>query len=210
MNKANIIVLHKVCRRPEIPTNFEDVDTAILKEMLKIRGLQFTTLEEAFAKNVSSRSNICLTFDDGNKSDVAVVLPMLLAASARATFFITTDWIGQPGFLSVSNIRELHYHGMQLGSHSKSHVNLKYLSHKQITEELSSSKKVLEDIIGAPVDAFSYPFGEHRPRSYKIARDVGYIYCCNSQHGFASFTNGPLFSCSLGDTSRSSRNRTHT
>lgn len=155
--------------------------------MLKIRGLHFRTLEEAFAKNVSSRGNICLTFDDGNKSDVDLVLPMLLEVSAKATFFITTDWIGQPSFLSVSNIRELHNHGMQIGSHSKSHLNLKYLSHEEIKEELASSKKVLEDIIGAPVDAFSYPFGEHWPSSYKIARDVGYIYCCNSRHGIASF-----------------------
>jgi len=188
LNKTNIIVLHKVCRASEIPINFEDVETAILQEILKQKEMQFVTIDEALSNNFLGRSNICLSFDDGNKSDVDVVLPILLEARAKATFFITTDWIGQAGFLNLSDIIELHNNGMQIGSHGKTHDSMKYMSDQELEEELSSSKRTLENIIGASVESVSFPFGEHRPNSYEIARKVGYNLCCNSCHGLASFS----------------------
>src|ERR1700674_256914 len=51
-------------------------------------------------QRVIGRREVSLTFDDGGVSAYETVAGMLEQHSRRGHFFITTDWIGRPGFLN--------------------------------------------------------------------------------------------------------------
>src|SRR5690348_14956288 len=56
-------------------------------------------------------SIVLLTFDDGAVSSYTYAAPELEKFQWLGNFFVTTDWIGRPGFLSRQQIRELHHRG---------------------------------------------------------------------------------------------------
>ena len=62
-----------------------------------------------------------LTFDDGGVSAVTRIADRLEERQLRGVFFITTDRVGTPGFLSVAQVRDLGARGHVIGSHSRSH-----------------------------------------------------------------------------------------
>ena len=55
---------------------------------------------------------VILTFDDGRTDAAAVVLPLLRKHGMRATFFIITGRVGEPGFLTWDEVRALAVAGM--------------------------------------------------------------------------------------------------
>lgn len=59
------------------------------------------------------------------------------------------DWI---------DVSELRKQGYKFGSHTVNHRKLKELSIKELNVEVSDSKKEIETNLGAPIEAFSYPY----------------------------------------------------
>lgn len=60
------------------------------------------------------------------------------------------------------------------------------LSSQDVVREFSESRKKVEDILGAPVEAFSYPFGECSMQLHRLGFAAGYRYLCTSAHGVVS------------------------
>ena len=89
MKKFNIntLVLHRIVKNKI--SNFEDILEDVFDEILKRdrHNKTFLTIDDAFSKNIKNDS-ICLTFDDGFKSDVEIVLPKLIEVNAAATFLL--------------------------------------------------------------------------------------------------------------------------
>jgi peptidoglycan/xylan/chitin deacetylase (PgdA/CDA1 family) len=121
-----------------------------------------------------SRSAVVITFDDGCASDARIAAPELQDRGFTATSFVVTQWIGKPGFMAANEVREVHQMGMEIGSHSHTHRFLADLDDEQIEEELTVSKKTLEEIISAPVVHFSCPGGRYDQRVLRIAKQAGY------------------------------------
>lgn len=107
------------------------------------------------------RHHCVLTFDDGNKSDVDIALPLLKKYGVKAIFFIVTDFIGKDGYITIDDIKTLHRSGMTIGSHSKSHNDLTLCSIEQVRHELEASKAYLEKLLKVKIDHFSIPYGEY-------------------------------------------------
>ncbi len=126
---------------------------------------------------------MCLTFDDGNLSDYEIVLPLLSKYGIVGTFLVTTQWINTKGFMGAFHIRALHDSGMQIGSHSVTHRDFLALAVDERRRELLESRKCLEDIVGAPVSTFAFPYGMHNYASIEAAFECGYEYSCISAHG---------------------------
>jgi hypothetical protein len=64
------------------------------------------TISESMLK--SGGAWVVLTFDDGFLSDYEQAFPILLDVSIKATFFVTVENIGKPGYMDVGQIREWH------------------------------------------------------------------------------------------------------
>jgi peptidoglycan/xylan/chitin deacetylase (PgdA/CDA1 family) len=109
---------------------------------------------------------VLLTFDDGGVSAHSVVAELLEARGWRGHFFVTTQCIGQAGFLDRRQIRDLHERGHVMGSHSASHpVRMSSCPPERLRAEWSESIRALEDILGSRVDVASVPGGY-------VSRDV--------------------------------------
>ena len=125
----------------------------------------------------------CLfTFDDGGLSALTEIAERLEAFGWRGHFFITTDRIGDPGFLSADQIRELHQRGHVIGTHSCSHqARIDALNDADLLREWSQSTAVLTDIVGTPIWCGSVPGGFFSLRVACAAQQAGLKLLFNSE-----------------------------
>jgi peptidoglycan/xylan/chitin deacetylase (PgdA/CDA1 family) len=116
---------------------------------------------EAVLDAAVGRSDVRLTFDDGNASDVEIALPRLLERGLHAEFYIAAGLLGDPGRLDKDDVRQLRRAGMLIGSHGWAHRDWRRLTPEQVHEELFDAPRLLSEITGEPVDRVSIPFGSY-------------------------------------------------
>ena len=126
---------------------------------------------------------VCMTFDDGSMNHYDLAYPTLLSYGQRATFFVITDRIGQRGYLSWEQLREMAAHGMSIQSHSCSHSSLRHATRRQARDELLNSKECLEQALGRRVTVFAAPAGTWHSDLSALAQDSGYQIVCTSEQG---------------------------
>jgi peptidoglycan/xylan/chitin deacetylase (PgdA/CDA1 family) len=114
-----------------------------------------------------------LTVDDGNASDARIALPMLQQAGLTAAFFVPTDRIGTPGYVTEADIRALHAAGMEIGSHGCAHLNWLGASDADIARDVTRSVERLGAIINSPVRAVAIPYGHCDRRVLAVLRRLG-------------------------------------
>jgi peptidoglycan/xylan/chitin deacetylase (PgdA/CDA1 family) len=113
-----------------------------------------------------------ITFDDGFKDNRDIVLPLLERHGLKATFFVCTGFVdgkcGIPGRhqsyrglepMSWHDVRALAAAGMEIGAHTVTHPLLARLPPSEQEQEMTASKRRLEEEIGRPVVSFALPFG---------------------------------------------------
>jgi peptidoglycan/xylan/chitin deacetylase (PgdA/CDA1 family) len=119
---------------------------------------------------------ISITFDDGYISQLKFA-KLLARLGIRATFFIITHLKSfeskQLLTINEENIATLVEMGHEVGSHTATHEILIKLDRFKLEEELKSSKRYLEDIIGREVLGFAYPYGIYNLR---VIREVSKHY----------------------------------
>ena len=135
---------------------------------------------------------VVLTFDDGHTSNYDTALPILLDHRLKATFFVTAGWIGVRSTMDWRQIRALHAAGMEIGSHTLTHRPPSTLDEKELLYELSESRRILEDGLGAEVTSLSSPTGFFNFRMCQIAREAGYRSLCIGRVGLAADDGDPF------------------
>jgi peptidoglycan/xylan/chitin deacetylase (PgdA/CDA1 family) len=129
-----------------------------------------------------SNRGLALTFDDGGRSGVDRIAGLLEERGWRAHFFITTNFIGEPGFMSAADLRRLCASGHIVGTHSASHpARMSKLPRASILAEWRDSCDRLADILGAPVLCASVPGGFYSPEVAQMAAAAGVRMLFNSE-----------------------------
>lgn len=126
---------------------------------------------------------VMISFDDGDASNIEVALPLLQERGMTAQFFITSDFIDQPGMLSTQDIRALAAAGMGIGAHGRSHAYLEDLDIDALDAELRDSRARLSKITGQRIDALALPGGRGRERERRAALAIGYRHLFGSVPG---------------------------
>ena len=128
---------------------------------------------------VNSPGEIVITFDDGYASSFEQGMRLLESVDCKATQFLVSgrigkvnDWdrTGEP-LMDVPQIREWLAAGHSIGSHTVSHPDLTRLTVEESREEISASRKSLEDTFGVAVIDFAYPYDE---RILELVQEAGY------------------------------------
>lgn len=119
-------------------------------------------------------SNYILSFDDGHLTDLLASSYIRKFKNIAMQSFIVTNNIGKSNFLDAESVYKLHCDGVSIGSHTVSHPNLKFCSRSELMNELSQSKRILEEIIGASVVSLSVPYGSYNLNVLECASDCGY------------------------------------
>lgn len=135
---------------------------------------------------------IVLTFDDGYESHYNFAFLELSKRGMVGTFYIITSFLKEGTIRSPQNLRNMYIEGMEIGSHTVTHLDLRYASHEDIETESRESKRVLSEIIGAQVYNFCYPIGGSTNYAIKILKENGYHTAVKTLYGKANESQGFL------------------
>jgi peptidoglycan/xylan/chitin deacetylase (PgdA/CDA1 family) len=125
--------------------------------------------------------SVCITFDDGCETDLIAAAPVLREFACNATFYLTAGFLGTPGYLKASEVRDLDAQGFQIGCHSMTHPYLSDLTEPELKREVVEAKLQIETIVGHSIEHFSCPGGRYNQRTLRMARHAGFVTVANSQ-----------------------------
>ena len=134
---------------------------------------QFEAILQLAREHESENRRVRFTFDDGNRSDFAVALPLLQKYGRQATFFLISDAVGRQGFLTPADVALLREAGMTIGSHGATHVKWTGLNSEELAKQVSRSLRVLSDLSGESVTSVAVPFGDYDRRVLGVLSGLG-------------------------------------
>jgi peptidoglycan/xylan/chitin deacetylase (PgdA/CDA1 family) len=139
-----------------------------------------------------SEKSVVITFDDGCETDFLAAAPVLRENNCQATFYVTAGFLGQNGYMTASQLRELSALGFEIGCHSMSHAYLNDLDAAGLKREMVEAKQRLEQLIGKNVEHFSCPGGRYDERALEVARAAGYLSLATSRPRSNSIDTDPF------------------
>jgi peptidoglycan/xylan/chitin deacetylase (PgdA/CDA1 family) len=166
------------------------------QQMAELKAQGFET--KAFGTVKSSRvppNRVFLTFDDGFADVFENALPIMREHGFRSIQFLvadllgkTSDWQASSGevagvLMDKAQVKEWLASGQEIGSHTLTHPRLTQLSAAQAREEISGSKKKLEDTFGTAVEHFCYPYGDWNSGVRELVAEAGYASACTTKFG---------------------------
>jgi peptidoglycan/xylan/chitin deacetylase (PgdA/CDA1 family) len=77
--------------------------------------------------------------------------------------------------MTWDQLEEMAIEGIEIGSHSMNHLDLKGKSRAVLASEIAGSKAMIESRIGTPVKSFSYPASSYDLRTIDMLRSTGYL-----------------------------------
>lgn len=150
----------------------------------RYRALTLHELLGAFATGSALPARaVVITFDDGHESFERLAVPIMRTHGFKASMFVITSKIGANGFIGADSIRALSDEGFEFGSHSHTHPILTKLGDREVSQELTESKAVLEAIVSGPVKYFCYRGGHFDERVKALVRASGYAGAVCSRPG---------------------------
>ena len=115
---------------------------------------------------------VSLTFDD-TLADQFQVGAAVAARQLRATFYVNSPRIGNAGFMTLDQLRELEAGGNEIAGHTLTHPYLTQLTVDQARHEICDDRAALVNLGFSPA-AFAYPFGDENAAVRHIVVDCGY------------------------------------
>ena len=128
---------------------------------------------------------------------VSALLPVLSSQQVENVIVGLQARVGRttgemPLPLTWEMVSDMRRAGITIGSHTKTHVWLATESAERVADEITGSKRVLEDRLGEPVDHFAYPGGQFTPRVVEAVARAGYRFaytaCQHSDSAHPSLT----------------------
>jgi peptidoglycan/xylan/chitin deacetylase (PgdA/CDA1 family) len=119
---------------------------------------------------------VVLTFDDGYRDFYTDVFPILKKHQVPATLYMVSGFLDYThNYLTTAQLKEVAQSNLvEIGAHTLNHPNLLFLDTVTAEEEIAGSKRVLEAILGKPVNHFAYPYGGYNPTLAKLVQDAGF------------------------------------
>ncbi|PKA06118.1 polysaccharide deacetylase family protein [Leptospira ellisii] len=152
-------------------------------KFLKAAGYKTVRLDQFYAYINGKKPSdfpekpILLTFDDGSKTHLEVLVPLLKKYGFTASIFIYPTIIssGKKYYMTWEQLKTALDSGvLDLGSHTLYHPKLPTMSRALIRKQLLESKQILEQKTGRKVVDLAYPFGLFDPRVIEEAKEIGY------------------------------------
>ncbi|WP_281560875.1 polysaccharide deacetylase family protein [Thalassomonas sp. RHCl1] len=142
---------------------------------------QAVTLEQALSGEY--QKPVVITFDDGDVSNYSFAFPELKKRNMLAEFYITSDWIDTPGYMSGQQLLEMHQAGMSIQAHGQTHTYMSDLEPEALEQELKISKQKVESVTQHPVHTVALPGGRGLKQVLPLYQKLGYSYIATSVLG---------------------------
>ena len=148
---------------------------------------------------------VVLTFDDGSRTIMRHAMAELDTNRFKAIQFIVADAIGgvnhwdirdnneaEDPLMDAAEIREWLAAGHEIGAHTRTHPRLPQIPEDQAREEISASKKILEDLFGLEIRHFCYPYGKWNRRIRDLVEQAGYETAVTLNFGVNGAVDDPM------------------
>jgi peptidoglycan/xylan/chitin deacetylase (PgdA/CDA1 family) len=153
-----------------------------LQQIQLIKDLNYDFIHpENFEKNFNvpkKQKKILITIDDAFQSFYEVAWPFLKENKIPFILFVSTEPIGNKGYMTWDQIKEVERESFAIiGHHSHSHDYLIDVSNEDFIKDIEIANKIFTEKIGYIPSLFSYPFGEYSEfmRQY-ISKNFTYAF----------------------------------
>lgn len=138
-----------------------------------------------FTDVLDEEKGTSVTFDDGFADNLYIAAPILVKLKIPFTIFVTSNNIGKNSkYLTPYELRDLSkVTGATIGSHGATHRSLTGCNKSVLQDELSDSRKIIEDITGKSVKIMSYPHGSVNQEVRNAVYSSGYEFSAGSRFG---------------------------
>lgn len=162
-----IVAIHSVGNNTFTPVHLE----AYIHSMKRLQ-YEFVPLRKILSPECGGRF-VALTVDDGYKSCVTRLLPILRKYDIKACMFVATGLLDLPAnhdaltghkcypdeeMMSLTDLRLWLSEGHEVGFHTDMHLDLRCTPFNQIKEDFKNGMSRLREW-GMATDLFAYPFG---------------------------------------------------
>lgn len=160
--------------------------------LLGYRGLSMGNLQPYLAGERSGKV-VGITFDDGYVNNLVNALPVLQRHGFSSTCYAVSGLAGQTNkwdehlgiartpLMDETQMRQWVAGGQEMGSHTRSHVNLVESADKTSETEIALGKSELEVMLGGPIRHFCYPYGRYELKHVGMARQLGFATATTTQ-----------------------------
>jgi peptidoglycan/xylan/chitin deacetylase (PgdA/CDA1 family) len=143
-----------------------------------------------------------LTFDDGYQSVFSRAFPILQRYGFTTMVFLTVGKKERPApgsrlfsfegreMLNWEEIREMQRGGIAFAAHTLTHPDLTRIRPDRLRSEICDSKEAIEDALGTPIVAFSYPYGRYDRRAYAVVQE-NFDCACTDRLGLLKAKSNP-------------------
>lgn len=165
-----------------------------LLSFLGYRGLSLSALMPYLRGELCGKV-VGISFDDGYLNNLHHALPVLQRYGFSSTCYFVSQQLGktnqwdlaqgvvQAPLMNAAQLREWRAGGQGIGAHTRHHVHLVGLDAVASRDEIGGCKAELEDLSGAPVRHFCYPYGDFTPEQVELVRSLGFESATTTQRG---------------------------
>lgn len=180
-HKSKILYYHDIGRKyTDMGTSVEDMKGHI--KALRKAGFEYVP------RITSTQNQLRMCFDDG-WAGIYEHRQLLIDEQIVPTVFIAVDLIGEKGYMTEAQIKELIQLGFIFESHTWSHRDLTEFSGEQLDHELKDAKDELHRRFGLPFDELCFPLGRFSKLVYHKSLEAGYklLYTSIDGGGYYDF-----------------------
>ena len=147
---------------------------------------------------------IVLTFDDGYVNVLRHAIEPLASNGFKAIQFLVADLLGKfnqwdvplgeapETMMDPAQVRDGLAAGHDIGSHTLTHPYLTQLPLATAREQITASRKKLEDLFGRAIEHFCYPYGDWNETVREMVQAAGYKTACTTDSGINNATTSPF------------------
>ncbi|HCQ89937.1 MAG TPA: xylanase deacetylase [Clostridium sp.] len=159
-------------------------------QWLKDNGYTSLTMEEFYNyikyNTPVPEKSVVITFDDGYIDNYTNAMPIINEFDFDTTIFMVSDFVGNPNFLTESQLKELEKNKINIESHTANHLELAKLPKEKQREELQQSKDRLNNLLDEKIEYVAYPYGSYNDDTKNTTKEIGYKMGFSTDSGWAS------------------------
>ncbi len=195
-----ILTYHQIAVSPPRGTGFRSLVVApadfarqmALLSLFGYRGLSLSALMPYLRGELSGKV-VGISFDDGYLNNLSHALPVLNRHGFSSTCYFVSQQLGktnqwdlaqgvvQAPLMNAVQLREWCSGGQEVGAHTRHHVHLRALDGAACRDEVGGCKSELEDLSGASVRHFCYPYGDFSPEQSELVHELGFESATTTQ-----------------------------
>jgi peptidoglycan/xylan/chitin deacetylase (PgdA/CDA1 family) len=149
-------------------------------QMQALRDWGCTTITPSYLRQVLVNGGdlpyrpVVITFDDGNMDVYDNAFPIMQEFGFVGTFYIVTNRLKSEGYVGVAQLKEMVASGWEIGSHSRTHMDLT-INYDYARDEMLQSRLDLQEALSVTVTSIAYPYGLVDSYIASLAQEYGYF-----------------------------------